>query len=239
MNVNPTLSAIERDLHIARLAAHYRKRIKALHLSNVDDPIDLLDPRILADFLRLEYVETEEIAMEIHDLGSRRARKTTRYAGYLDRRSNSIVVSLDFEPEQIRFTAAHELGHWLLHHGLEYHRERPTKNVTAPARRPNVEYEADRFATEWLMPPQWVRTRLQETYGLPLPIQVDYNLAWRLYGEEYERLMYADDLAQAKAVASRTPSFSYSQCPSMKYQFKVSTLAMALRLMELKLVVRA
>ena len=241
MNVNPAHSTvIERDLQIARLAARYRKLIKAQHLSNVDDPIDLLDPRVLVDYLRLKYVETEEIAMEVYDLGSRRARKTTSYAGYLDKESSSIVVSLEFEPEQMRFTAAHEVGHWLLHPGLEYHRERPTKNITAPLPRPKEEYEADRFATEWLMPPQWIRTRLGKTFGLPLPIKVDYNLAWRLFGEEeYEGLLYADDLAQAKAVASRTPSFSDNHYPPMKDQFKVSTLAMALRLQELQLVVRA
>ena len=241
MNVNPAHSTvIERDLQIARLAARYRKRIKAQHLSNIDDAVDLLDPRVLADFLRLKYVETEEIAMEVYDLGSRRPQKTTRYAGYLDKGSSSIVVSLEFEPEQMRFTAAHELGHWLLHPGLEYHRERPARNTTASLPRPKEEYEADRFATEWLMPPQWIRTRLQKTFGLPLPIRVDYNLAWRLFGEEYEQLMYAvDDLAQAKAVASRTPSFNDSHYPPIKDQFKVSTLAMALRLQELQLVVRA
>lgn len=240
MNLGLTdISTTERDLEIGRLAARYRAKVKAKLLSTVQDPIDLLDPKALAELLGVDYLELPEIADEVYEIGTRRSRKASSWAGYLDRRENCIVVSQDFKLEEMRFTAAHELGHYLLHPAVEYRRERPARDVTVQLPRPREEYEADRFATEWLMPRKWITSRLKKTFDQALPIKVDYNLAWLLFGDNYERLFYAtDDLAHERAIASRSLPFGSSHLPPMKEQFKVSETAMALRLQELRAVVR-
>ena len=46
-------------------------------------------------------------------------------AGFIDRERNRIVVAQKFRAEYRRFTGAHEIGHWVLHPGIKYHRDRP------------------------------------------------------------------------------------------------------------------
>lgn len=58
------------------------------------------------------------------------------------------------------FTAAHELGHLLLHHD-DY-------DVRATAEDPSHEHEADAFASEFLMPDEVFQQEWRDTSGLPL-----------------------------------------------------------------------
>lgn len=66
------------------------------------------------------------------------------------------VNSLIPYPEKIRFTVAHELGHFFLHKNLELHTDNSRTlnwfNVEQQAKRGIQEYEANAFASEFLMP---------------------------------------------------------------------------------------
>lgn len=78
-------------------------------------------------------------------------------AGFIDREGGRIVVAQQFPSDYRRFTGAHEVGHWLLHPKLTYHRDRPLKgHEQLMLQRPREEYEADVFAAELLMPSKYL-----------------------------------------------------------------------------------
>jgi len=64
-------------------------------------------------------------------------------------RSGAIVVGVNaaHSPERRNFSLAHELGHLVLGH----------RGYGVQRRRPGVEREADRFATEFLLPERLLR----------------------------------------------------------------------------------
>jgi len=67
------------------------------------------------------------------------------------RDENLIIVKKDEHRHRQRFSIAHELGHWFLHHNLAYD-ECTDQGEPFDAFRRIVEYEANEFAGELLMP---------------------------------------------------------------------------------------
>lgn len=67
-----------------------------------------------------------------------------------------VFLSLAKTPERSRFDLAHELGHLVMH----------SRNSVADADS-NVEREADRFASAFLMPPQALRTGIRREPAVP------------------------------------------------------------------------
>ena len=132
------IEAAVRDLH-TRL---WRARASLWPADALPSPVEMLDPAAAARLLGIEF--------EVHDeLGSRFSATEARFeiAGLLDRQAKKIAISRRFAPETQRFTAAHELGHWLLHPGNIMHRDRPVGGLEfGPMKRPQPEREADRFA---------------------------------------------------------------------------------------------
>lgn len=78
------------------------------------------------------------------------------------------------------FTAAHELGHLLLHSN-EYQRD-----VTESLER--TEWEADRFASEFLMPEAALESEWEGTYGLPLLWRV--LKVKKIFGVSYKTVLH-------------------------------------------------
>ena len=76
---------------------------KHLNLENADDPIQISDPIVAAEYLDLKYEKPEEIGY-FND--------SREIAGMLIRPEKKIIVAQKFIPEIRRFTAAHEIGHW-------------------------------------------------------------------------------------------------------------------------------
>lgn len=69
-------------------------------------------------------------------------------AGMIDTEQGIVMVSRDLKYEAQRFTAAHELGHLVLHEklrGMRLHRDRPVTGEGMGRREP-LEEEADYFA---------------------------------------------------------------------------------------------
>jgi Zn-dependent peptidase ImmA (M78 family) len=228
MNDTPIEAAV-RDLH-ARL---WRARASLWPADALPSPVEMLDPAAAARLLGIEF--------EVHDeLGSRFNAAEARFeiAGLLDRQAKKIAISRRFALETQRFTAAHELGHWLLHPGNVMHRDRPVGGLEfGPMKRPLPEREADRFAALFLMPEKLLRKRFAECFGATTPLVVDDAAAFWLCGGNPGFLLDADihSLEREVAVASAR-SFANRHFDSLARHFHVSIASMAIRLRELGLV---
>src|SRR6266481_2962578 len=120
-------------------------------------PLQMLNPEVAAKILGLSYVEFQELDSSPFSFRGKRM----RVAGLLDRQAKEIAVATQFSKEIVRFTAAHEIGHWLLHPGEIMHRDRPVEGLSRDVgRRPPFEVEADYFAACFLMPENLVRKAL-------------------------------------------------------------------------------
>jgi hypothetical protein len=90
-------------------------------------------------------------------------------AGVLDRPRKEILISTKFPVASQRFTFAHELGHYFLHPGEVYFRDR---ELEAPGntQRSYAEIEADAFAAEFLMPRKYLNSLFYSLFGGSLNI---------------------------------------------------------------------
>ena len=195
-------------------------------------PMAVLDPEVAAWVLGIEYDKFEELGR----FGDRNARYEV--AGLLDRENSRIAVSKKFPMETVRFTGAHEIGHWLLHkEGETMHRDRPIKGLEPATIRPPREREADHFAACFLMPGKLVTDAFEATYGHS-PLVFDDNVAFRLCPSDPDSLLrpYGDggmDRALALAAAEHYGGRHFN---SMAKRFGVSVTSMAIRIKELGLI---
>jgi hypothetical protein len=197
------------------------------------DPVDMLDPEFAACVLGVSY--------EVHDsLGNRFNGNGVRVeiAGLIDRQAGKIAVSSRFHPDVVRFTGAHEIGHWLLHGDKVMHKDLPVKGLTVGRYvRPQLEREADHFAAFLLMPRKLVTARLEMYFSTRSPIVFDEGTAFALRPDDPESLLSPDDgsFERALAIAS-CESYRGKHFHSLAKQFHVSVPTMAIQLSECGLI---
>ena len=193
------------------------------------DPVDMLDPGIAIERLGFEF----EYVPEIPDWPP-----STRHAlaGEVDPSRKRVTVSELFGLQSARFTAAHELGHVMLHSGRMF-RERPISGPRLSEQSP-MERQADKFAAEYLMPARLLRTRVKSSFGVESPIVVRDGEAFWLDMDQSEDLLRASPNSHelAFALAKCPRDFRGNRIPSLAEQFKVSVQAMAYRVQELRLI---
>jgi Predicted Zn peptidase len=155
-------------------------------------------------------------------------------AGHIDARHRVVALSTKMGREEQFFTAAHELGHAVLHpyrHGL--HRDRPVKGPSM--RKSSIEAEADYFASCFLMPEKQVRRRFEWNF-LCDSVQLTNEVAFALSGTDEQslrsRVRSVRDLTR---MLSECVYFNGNPLIPLKRVFRVSTDAMAIRLEELGL----
>jgi len=217
---------IEREARKVQFEIWSQRKI----LWNTEPRIEaMFEPRVVARFLDLEY----EIRASIGAIDSLR----TEAAGTLDRRRGVIAVSAKFDQHVQRFTAAHEIGHYILHGWLGYgvaHRDRPIFEIGSATRSP-TEAEADYFAACLLVPEKLLATEFEARFGTRRPLPLTETIAWHLrlpntvFDAKRDPLMFARALARAR-------SFDAARFPSLCDHFGVSVSAMAIRLRETGLV---
>lgn len=186
----------------------------------------LFDPRNVADYCGLYYEARERLQADYYGGG--------QAAGIWQRDRSTILVSTRFAYETQRFTAAHEIGHYVLHPHVgdrTLHREFP---VDGRPREP-LEKEADHFAACLLMPRKAVMTEFEARFTrqpLVLTETVAFHLkadAGLLFAQPRGSLLFAEAVARAQ-------QFDRARFPSLAQHFGVSPRAMAIRLEELGLV---
>lgn len=192
------------------------------------DPFYVLDPSYIARQLGLKFVEAES-------LGNYRDKGTQfEVAGIIDRQNNTISISNRFDENIKRFTAAHEIGHYILHSDLVSHRDKPISGPSIV--KDLIEREADYFATCLLMPRRLVIDEFKLIFG-SLPLRIDETLCFALgykndkefFAKRNKPLFY--ELLLAKASMLNTKGLK-----SLASRFGVSAHAMAIRLEELKVI---
>lgn len=159
-------------------------------------------------------------------------------AGLLDRHKSLIAVSAGMRLEIKRFTAAHEIGHFILHPEIVSLREDPRTDVTLRAVfRSLREKEADLFAAELLMPERFLNQAFARLWGDDDidGRQLDDDTAYYLtQGKLSARQMSAlSPLERAKLVACEIPMTSADALP-MAEIFGVSSTAMGIQLLDLE-----
>jgi len=160
-------------------------------------------------------------------------------AGILDRRERKILVSEEVDVEERRFTAAHEIGHLLLHEGVRetyLHRDRPKVGMTKNGNlRPWYEIEADYFAACFLMPKRRVIEAFQCFFADKIPFEITSENANDLFPDDPAALSRLSKGSLANVLASAS-HFRDKKFLPLYRTFRVSVAAMARRLDELGLV---
>lgn len=156
-------------------------------------------------------------------------------AGTIDRELKKVQVSRQVALNVRNFTAAHELGHAILHEANGLHRDRPLDGSAMKVLRNPIEAEADKFASCFLMPEKLVRKTFRGLFLTECFILNDeslFALALNKGKELKQKCKSARDLAKVLASAEHYDGVHFD---SLANQFHVSVEAMAIRLEELAL----
>lgn len=155
--------------------------------------------------------------------------------GTIDKETKKVSVSPQLSPEVMNFTAAHELGHALLHEANGLHRDRPLDGSAGPSTRDATEYEADKFASFFLMPSKQVRKAFKQVFGTECFLFDEDRVFALTRGTSEELKRQHPTLRDRSRLLASSGQFNGRYFPSIAEQFKVSVEAMAIRLEELKL----
>lgn len=223
-------------IEIEQQAKNLHKRIwqnrnKIWSNATPSNPIDMLDPAIALKFIGYD-CNIDETLGQFYSSG-----KLIEVAGTIDKSSSRVRISRRFENHIQNFTAAHELGHALLHQTGSLHRDRPLDG-TSISRDPRdpIEWEADKFATFFLMPAKLVKTTFKKFF-LTDKFFLNEETAFALGFSDFMGLKgKVKTLRQLSRVLASAEHYNGRHFTSLANQFRVSTEAMAIRLEELELI---
>jgi hypothetical protein len=194
-------------------------------------PFEMVDPEVAAHVLGLAFHSAPDLSFTVPG-------RKYETAGILDRQKKSIAVATRFGLDVARFTAAHEIGHWLRHPNDLHFRDAPIKGLEREVQDPK-EREADHFAALFLMPPHFVRKIFGLMFLTDKPFVFDertINLLGRAY--DTEALLYPerDSMLRERALTSTKKFNGQYFEKSLAEMFHVSVGTMAIRIQELELV---
>ncbi|MEN5117546.1 ImmA/IrrE family metallo-endopeptidase [Luteimonas sp. TWI662] len=205
------------------------KKRRDLGLSQNVHPIDVLDPQLAAELLGFDFTLHPSLGWMVN------GRRRVSVAGLIDQSTRSIQVATDAEPRVMRFTAAHEIGHAVLHPDQTgRHRDQPLDGVRRS--RDRTELEADKFATYFLLPKKLLAEEFKSRFLGPFTL--DEQTAFALLSKPiYEVLKSFPTLRHVSRKLASTAYYNGRHFVSLSESFGVSAEAMAIRLEELKLVI--
>lgn len=189
----------------------------------------LFDPRNVADHCGLSFDIRDRLDTDFRGGGEA--------AGVWQRDRSTILVSGQFSYETQRFTAGHEIGHFILHPHVG---ERTLHREFAPdlrrRNRPPIEQEADYFSGCLLMPRKAILIEFDARFGSKHPLALTETVAYHLkadagvlFSQPRGSLLFAEAVARAQ-------QFDRKRFLSLAQFFGVSVTAMAIRLEELGLI---
>jgi len=156
-------------------------------------------------------------------------------AGLIDQKNKLVVVSRKYSREVQRFTASHELGHALMHIQTIMHRDIPADCSQHRKTRSNTEIQADKFATNFLMPKKLVIMEFEKIFKTKF-LQLNDDTAFKFRGRRVVEIKKEyKNLREFSRMVASTEFFDSGEHTSLSNLFKVSIEAMAIRLEELNL----
>jgi len=191
------------------------------------DPVQVLDPSIASRMVGFDFEFVDSLGVFTD-----RAEKIG-VAGLIDRSTNTIKISRDFLPPVRTFTAAHELGHAILHPGMSLHRDRAFDGTRV--RRDRVELEADKFATYFLLPEKLVRKIFLDRFLTSQFVLCEDTAFALLLKSAADAARFKNRRALSRKLASST-QYNGRNFYSLAEYFNVTVETMAIRLEELSLV---
>jgi hypothetical protein len=226
------MDALRIEEEAKRLQLEIYGRRRELWPGREAHPLEMVDPRVAAHVLGVNFEEVPSLSFEV----LRGEKRIT--AGILDRPGKEIWVATEFGAEVTRFTGAHEVAHWLLHpKQVIHHRDRPLKG-TSHETRPPMEQEADRFAAAFLIPEKFFRKVFQAAFQTDRPFIFDDSAAFFLSPDDPDAVLYPEKDSRARELPlARAKSYNgRAFTRSLAEMFGVSPLTMAIRIGELQLV---
>jgi IrrE N-terminal-like domain len=221
----PKIEGLARQLHI-----ELWERRRDFWPEREPSPFEILDPELAAEHLGIGYALSESLGR----FGARGMQ--FEVAGSLDRQRGVISVSRKFPAETMRFTGAHEIGHWLLHPGEVMHRDRPIKGLEGVLEytRPLEEKEADFFAGCFLMPERLLQKTFHRLFGRNFSF--DEESAFELSPNDFAAFLRPQENSLSREmIMANAQRFNGVRFRSLAEQFSVSPKSMAIRLRELNL----
>jgi Zn-dependent peptidase ImmA (M78 family)/formiminotetrahydrofolate cyclodeaminase len=196
------------------------------------NPLEILRPDyILKSALGYDYISSSTYGVLINE------DESIEVAGIIDQPNKIVAVSNKFSNQVQNFTAAHELGHAILHEQAILHRDIPVDSIGKRKNRDKVEIEADAFATYFLMPTKWVKLEFEKRYSNKV-FQINEETAFRFGGRSITDIKKeCKNIRSLSRKLASTELYDSNNFISLAKQFNVSIEAMAIRLEELNLVV--
>jgi len=228
--IKPRYSSIEIEQRARSLQVGlWKDRDLIWPYATPQNPINVLDPMVALRLFGYDCELNETLGQYSSD------GKQVEVAGTLDKRTRQVRISHRFENAVRNFTAAHELGHVLLHDtGAALHRDRPLDGSTQS--RTGIEFEADKFASFFLMPAKQVQASFERIF-LTDQFTLNEATAFALGQGDYETLCKkCKTLRQLSRLLAKAKHYNGLHFISLADQFLVSDEAMAIRLEELGLV---
>lgn len=194
-------------------------------------PLDVCDPWVAARCLGYEVQEGW--------LRSDNSPRGFELGGFINRPAKLIAISDNQNQRSKLFTLAHEVGHLVLHPGVQHHRELPMHGLTEP-REPTdqKEREANHFAGCFLVPKKQLNLAFRSCFGVE-SLKLTDTVAWELLGANYTSLMNAPYPSLAfERVVAQAKRFRGNHFGALHDLFQVSPTTMAIRLCQTGLVYR-
>ena len=206
----------------------WRARDKLFPDEREVSPLAVLDPFLALRCIGFESKRVDSLGQHPWD--------HFEVAGTIDASEQAVEISRRFEAPFRKFTAAHELGHVLLHEAQGLHRDRALDGSEPSIPRDRTEWEADVFATYFLMPEKQVRAAFERAFKAPVFV-LNEETAFALTAGDLEALRATlSEVRDLSRLLARTAQYDGVQFYSLAEQFGVSVETMAIRLEELRLV---
>lgn len=195
-----------------------------------ENPLQVLDPeKVLTKMM--EYTYLESVSLGTYELDG----DFFEVAGLIDKKKKLIQVSKNFTRETQNFTAAHELGHAILHKQVVLHRDRQIDGSTTTLKS-REEMQADKFATYFLMPSILVKDVFFEIFEMQ-QFTINENTVLAIGGGNINALRQkCQNLRGLGRLLSSTEHYAGKTFNALAKIFNVSVETMAIRLEELDLI---
>jgi|AntRauTorcE11898_2_1112593.scaffolds.fasta_scaffold00608_11 hypothetical protein len=222
-------SEIEHSARILHITL-WRERHTLFPERDISDPLDLVDPSLAIRCLGMSFYVSDSLGQYSDNKGR------FEVAGLIDPPSRQVRISNQFLPHIQNFTAAHELGHAVLHKGKTLHRDRALDGSGGNGGRHWIESEADKFAAAFLMPAKPLRQHFTSRFHATKLI-LDENTAFQIASKNQDSLRHSiQNLRDWSRLIAGTSYYQGQHFAALAEEFNVSVETMAIRLEELNLI---